>query len=281
MLLDYGIDLNYFDTEKYLDAYMKSNLLNSISKKIRFMRKYPYDAAYPDRTKLQHIRKKLILQNIIGTYNLLYNVDGTTNSFYTNKPGSLHKLYPLLIDLFLQYGADPLIVDNYSGNIYTNSIELAKFPTLKGKLIVYSTLLTQPPITEFSDTNIPHFTNLMMAANLGYHKIILNYINYYKKRQLNVAHMLNAQDYTGNTALHYAISNSESFETVQILTDHGANFDITNNENITPAQLLDHLPNTPKRNLLTLATLKKDKSSILNILITDIINLIIPYLTTP
>ena len=72
-------------------------------------------------------------------------------------------------------------------------------------------------------------TALMFAAAKGNHITMQNIIKH--------SAILNTQDITGNTALHYAIA-YQHVQAAKVLVENGANLDLTNNQNLTPRQYI-------------------------------------------
>jgi hypothetical protein len=90
-------------------------------------------------------------------------------------------------------------------------------------------------------------TNIGMMAMMGYHLMLKEYIENFKRYNAHrsddyftekIPLLINYQDQFGNTALHYAVGISGSIETIKYLHGLGADFDIPNEANKTPYQLL-------------------------------------------
>lgn len=210
-----------------------------------------------------------------------------------NKDRYYHHLINIL-EILLQYGADPMIRDNIydvHGDIHHNvtAIEfVSENEHIKWILEQYVMLSLNDLNTLADDTTIS-MTLLMMVCRSGYHIILKRYLNsiILNSKRLEI---INNPDDHGYSAAHYtALSGSKSWQTIRYLFDAGADFDVENDENETPLNLIfrkiydnwvtEPTPRFKKEfHKILLDIAHKNPTSLHHYLPRDIISLIYPYL---
>lgn len=225
-------------------------------------------------------------------------------------------VYNTILQLLLQYGADPSRTDTvaktFFGNISNetvtshniNCIEIASYVTIKYILLKFVKLHNST-----INTTTPNLDALRKIIKHGYHSHLQKNLEKWlsnpsskkytseKIIQNTGSGILELQDADGNTLLHLAIIaavNSpvaiRSWKTIRLLQEYGANFFIENNNKDTPFTLLSNSKNilldpsqsrprfVSELNTTILITLHHHPNSYINPVPKDIINLITPYL---
>lgn len=233
-----------------------------------------YDKYLPLQMLIKQYNKAYIPKPLNSTN---YYTSMTVDTINTETSSKTVKLMaPIirpLIDMLLQYGADPLMKDNIVLK-NKNSIETVDSPTLKSIFGTVANLNQNDPFASAKQPHDPSYLNIFVASYLGLHALLYKWNRVYSFNKTN----LNIVDSSGSTPLHYAINHSGSWPTIHFLLRHGADFDIPNNDGITPFQILNTLPHSFELYEIILDILHSNPISYLHYIPSDIINYIKPFL---
>jgi hypothetical protein len=227
--------------------------------------------------------KILPLNYILSKYVKKYNRLQTLKLSISRRAKIARNLnrYECMIILLLQYGADPLNTSSEPSHYHANGINCSEISV---NTPIYKIIHEYRQLTDLSDDMI--YNNLLLIIKRGYHVLFEKYSSRLTRDQL-----VGFKDANGDTLLHHAVRETNTYKIIQYLFDQGTHMETLNTIGKTPLQLMsNHL--TPdsnidnnyniqlyvsKINIISLKTLYSNKHSLLSTIPKDIINAIIPY----